>query len=129
MTQPTVPPRSPQFHYRQRRNATKSFFSCSVSFVSRTRLWNSTVSSRVRSRPSCRYGGVSLMPRSGNVLIDPSPTGHAAVVHLRLEEPLGVQVVHRVVGVVRGGVAFGAPALLEEHLLPAPSPRPSPSSG
>ena len=28
-------------------------------------------------RPSCMYGGESLMPRSGNVLIGPSPVSHS----------------------------------------------------
>ena len=56
-------------------------FSSSVSLSSRIRLKNSTVSSSVSSRPSCRYGGESLMPRSGNVLIGPSADGHAAVDH------------------------------------------------
>ena len=55
-------------------NATRSAFSSAVSFSPSTRLKNSTVSSSVSSRPSCRYGGESLMPRSGNVLIGPSPT-------------------------------------------------------
>jgi hypothetical protein len=41
-------------HYSVRRNATRSFFSGSVSFVSSTTLKNSTVSSSVRRRPSCR---------------------------------------------------------------------------
>src|SRR5262249_2698439 len=50
--------------HRQRMNATRSFFSSSDSFSTRTMLKNSTVSSRVRQRPSCRYGGLSLMPRS-----------------------------------------------------------------
>ena len=45
------------------------------------------------------------MPRSGKVLIGPSADGHAAVDHLRLEEPLDLQVVHQVVGVVRRRVA------------------------
>lgn len=54
-----------------RRNATKSVFSAVVRFSSSTRLKNSTVSSSVNSRPSCRYGGDSLIPRSGNVLIAP----------------------------------------------------------
>src|SRR5262245_47138522 len=54
------------------KNATKSFFSSSVSFVSSTKLKNSTTSSSVSKRPSCRYGGLSLIPRSGNVLIGPS---------------------------------------------------------
>src|SRR5690242_2900877 len=40
---------------RQRRNATKSAFSSFVSFSPCTRLKNSTVSSSVRHRPSCRY--------------------------------------------------------------------------
>ena len=35
-----------------RRNATRSSFSCCVSFISRIRLKNSTVSSSVSSRPS-----------------------------------------------------------------------------
>ena len=51
--------------------ATSAFFSCASSFVSRIRLKNSTVSSKVNKRPSCRYGGLSLMPRNGNVLIGP----------------------------------------------------------
>jgi len=40
--------------YSARRNATTSLFSASVSFVSSTRLKNSTVSSSVSRRPSCR---------------------------------------------------------------------------
>src|SRR6266566_4613677 len=47
-----------------RRNATRSGFSSFVSFSPRTRLKNSTVSSSVRQRPSCMYGGLSLIPRS-----------------------------------------------------------------
>src|ERR1700722_9186294 len=55
-----------------RMNATSCFFSSAVNFVSRIRLKNSTVSSSVNKRPSCKYGGDSLMPRRGNVLIVPS---------------------------------------------------------
>jgi hypothetical protein len=40
--------------YRARRNATRSCFSCDVSLSPRTRLKNSTVSSRVSKRSSCR---------------------------------------------------------------------------
>ena len=40
--------------YKARRNATKSSFSCDVSFVPRIRLKNSTVSSSVSRRSSCR---------------------------------------------------------------------------
>src|SRR5467141_5269451 len=40
--------------YSVRRNATMSFFSASVSFVPSTMLKNSTVSSSVSRRPSCR---------------------------------------------------------------------------
>ena len=92
--------------YSARRNATRSCLLLRRSAsCSSTRLKNSTVSSSVSSRPSCRYGGESLMPRSGKVLIGPSADGHAAVDHLRLEEALGLQVVHQVVGVVRRRVA------------------------
>src|SRR2546425_12572019 len=56
-----------------RRNATRSGFSSFVSFSPRTRLKNSTVSSSVRQRPSCMYGGLSLIPRSVKLLIGPSP--------------------------------------------------------
>jgi len=66
------PPDSRETRQRARRNCTRSCFSFGVSLVSRTRLKNSTVSSRVKSRPSCRYGGESFMPRKGNVLIGPS---------------------------------------------------------
>src|SRR5437899_4920256 len=59
--------------YSCRRKATRSAFSSLVSFSSCTRLKNSTVSSRVRQRPSCRYGGLSLIPRSVKALIGPSP--------------------------------------------------------
>ena len=51
--------------------ATRSRFSSGVRWSARTRLKNSTVSSRVKHRPSWRYGGLSLMPRSANVLIGP----------------------------------------------------------
>ena len=54
-----------------RMNATRSVFSSLVSFSPKTRLKNSAVSSSVRHRPSCRYGGLSLMPRSVKVLIGP----------------------------------------------------------
>ena len=40
--------------YSVRMNVTRSCFSCSVSFVSRIRLKNSTVSSNVSNRPSCK---------------------------------------------------------------------------
>ena len=102
---------------RHRRNATRSAFSSGANFSSSTRLKNSTVSSSVSSRSSCRYGGESLMPRSGKVLIGPSARGLAAVDHLLVEEPLDLQVVHQVVGVVRRRVAGGALRLAEEELL------------
>src|SRR5262245_40492370 len=54
-----------------RMNATRAAFSSCESFASRIRLKNSTVSSSVSSRPSWKYGGDSLIPRSGNVLIGP----------------------------------------------------------
>src|SRR5436190_17002983 len=57
--------------YRHRINATMSLFSSADNFVLSTILKNSTVSSRVSNRPSCRYGGESLIPRRGNVLIGP----------------------------------------------------------
>src|SRR4030095_12723592 len=41
-------------NYNCRMKATRSFFSCSFSFSSRIRLKNSTVSSSVNNRPSCR---------------------------------------------------------------------------
>src|SRR5450759_226370 len=43
-----------------------------------------------------------------------------AVDHLRLEEALGLEVVHQVVGVIGRGVAGIAPALANEYLLAAP---------
>ena len=58
--------------YNARMKTTRSLFSCFVSFTSSTRLKNSTVSSSVSSRPLCKYGGESLTPRKGNVLIGPS---------------------------------------------------------
>ena len=58
--------------YKVRRKATTSAFSCPVNFRSSTRLKYSTVSSSVSSRPSCKYGGVSFIPRSGKVFIGPS---------------------------------------------------------
>src|SRR5262249_44829813 len=60
------------FRYSASRNDTRSCFSALVSFSRSTRLKNSTVSSSVKSRSSCRYGGVSLIPRRGKVLIGPS---------------------------------------------------------
>jgi len=42
-----------------------------------------------------------------------------AVDHLRLEEALGLEIVHQVVGVIGGGVASTALALAEEDLLAA----------
>ena len=56
-----------------RMKATRSCFSCGRQLQLRTMLKNSTVSSSVKQRPSCIYGGLSLMPRSVNVLIGPSP--------------------------------------------------------
>ena len=90
-----------------------------VSFSSSTRLKNSTVSSSVSSRPSCRYGGESLMPRSGKVLIGPSAAAIRPLIVIRLEEPLRLQVVHQVVGVVRRRVAGRALGLAEEERLAA----------
>src|SRR5438309_1066010 len=61
------------FHrYSCRMKATRSAFSCLSRWSSKTKLKNSTVSSKVNNRPSCKYGGESLTPRSGNVLIKPS---------------------------------------------------------
>src|SRR3954447_24054820 len=54
-------------------NATRSCFSCEASFSCSTMLKNSTVSSSVKHRPSCRYGGLSLILRSVKVLMGPSP--------------------------------------------------------
>ena len=93
-----------------------------VSFVPRTRLKNSTVSSSVSSRPSCRYGGESLMPRSGKVLIGPSALAMRPLIMLRLVEALGLQVVHEVVGVVRRRVAGRALRLAEEERLRRAAP-------
>lgn len=45
---------TPERRYRVRRKATRSAFSSVVSLVPRMRLKNSTVSSSVRRRPSCR---------------------------------------------------------------------------
>ena len=41
-----------------------------------------------------------------------------AVDFFRCEETLGVQIVHRVVGIVRRGMAFGAASTFKEHFLP-----------
>ena len=90
-----------------------------VSFSSRIRLKNSTVSSSVSSRPSWKYGGESLMPRRVNVLIGPWRGRDQSVDHPRLVEPIDLQVVHQVVGVERGRVADGALGLAEEELLAA----------
>src|ERR1700730_5121851 len=70
----TVSTDPPKAGYRVRRNATRSRFSSPVNFVPSTRLKNSTVSSSFSRRPSCIYGGESLMPRSGKVFTAPSPT-------------------------------------------------------
>jgi hypothetical protein len=59
--------------YNCRMNSTRLCFSSGVSLSSRTRLKNSTESSSVKARPSWRYGGLSLIPRSVNALIGPSP--------------------------------------------------------
>src|SRR5262249_13819786 len=59
--------------YSCRRNATRSCFFGAVSFNFKMMLKNSTVSSSVRHRPSCMYGGHSFIPRNVNVLIGPSP--------------------------------------------------------
>jgi hypothetical protein len=61
--------RGPPHVQSTRRNSTKSYFSPAVSLVPRMRLKNSTVSSKLRKRPSCRYGGESLMPRIGNLTL------------------------------------------------------------
>jgi len=58
--------------YNCLRKATRSFFSCAFMLICSTKLKNSTVSSSVSKRPSCKYGGESLIPRKGNVLIGPS---------------------------------------------------------
>src|SRR2546427_10585826 len=49
--------------YSWRMKATRAAFSCGVSCTPSTRLKNSTVSSSVKRRPSCIYGGESLIPR------------------------------------------------------------------
>jgi hypothetical protein len=46
--------RPSNLHYRARRNATRSCFSCEVNLSPRTRLKNSTASSSVSKRSSCR---------------------------------------------------------------------------
>src|SRR5262249_43040162 len=76
-------------YYRARRKVTRSCFSADVNWSSRTRLKNSTVSSRVSSRPSWRYGGESLTPRSGKVLIGPSDGGLRALAIGGLEKRSG----------------------------------------
>jgi len=62
-----------------RKNATRSLFSCVLSLVPRIRLKYSTVSSSVKSRPSWRYDGVSLTPRSGKVLMGSVGRHHHSV--------------------------------------------------
>src|SRR5882724_8740053 len=68
----------------------------------------------------------TLVVHIGRVILDPAQRkgfdqpvadGHHVVDHHRLEEPLGLQVVHRVVGVKRRLVAIRALALAEEDLL------------
>src|SRR5258705_3025761 len=44
--------------------------------------------------------------------------GIHAVYHLRLEEALGFEIMHQIVGVVRGGMAGTALSLAEEDVLP-----------
>src|SRR5437762_8155090 len=61
-------PHSKSSDYRHFKNATRSCFSSSLRPVSNTRLKNSTTSSSVSSRPSCKYGGDSSIPRNVNVL-------------------------------------------------------------
>ena len=69
-----------------------------MSFNSDTILKNSTVSSRVGSRPSWKYGGI-LIPRRTNVLMGP---------YLRAKSPM--KVVHLMISVRRrlGQDAHGA---------------------
>jgi len=43
--------------------------------------------------------------------------GHAAIDHLRLEEAFGLEVVHRVIGVVRGGMTLRTACLAREQLF------------
>ena len=62
--------------YDWRMKATSAAFPRSVSCTPRTRLKNSTVSSSVKRRPSCRYGGESLIPRRVKVLMGPSAWIH-----------------------------------------------------
>ncbi len=62
--------------YNWRMKATSAAFSRGVSCTPRTRLKNSTVSSSVKRRPSCRYGGESLIPRRVKVLMGPSAWIH-----------------------------------------------------
>src|SRR5207245_8286652 len=62
--------------YNWRMKATSAAFSRGVSCTPRTRLKNSTVSSNVKRRPSCMYGGESLIPRRVKVLIGPSAWIH-----------------------------------------------------
>src|SRR5439155_472967 len=57
-----------------------AYFSRGVSCTPRTRLKNSTVSSSVKRRPSCRYGGESLIPRRVKVLIGPSAWIHISLI-------------------------------------------------
>ena len=97
-----------------------SFFSCGTSFSPSTRLKNSTVSSSVSRRSSCRYGGESLMPRSGKVLIGPSADALRPLIVTSLKNRSVLQVVHQVVGVVRRRVADRALRLAEEQRLAAP---------
>jgi hypothetical protein len=85
-------------NYKARRNASRSCFSCAVRRVPRMRLKNSTVSSSVSRRPSCRYGGESLIPHSGNVLIGPSALAISPLDHRGLVEAFCTEVVHQVLG-------------------------------
>jgi hypothetical protein len=62
--------------YNWRMKATSAAFSRGVSCTPRTRLKNSTVSSNVKRRPSCMYGGESLIPRRVKVLMGPSAWIH-----------------------------------------------------
>src|SRR5665213_2212391 len=67
------------------RKATTSLFSSALILVPRIRLKNSTVSSSVSNLPSWRYGGESLIPRKGNVLIGPSAPAIRPLIILALK--------------------------------------------
>ena len=99
-------------------NVMRSAFSSGFKPSARTVLKNSTVSSSVSNRPSCGYGGESLIPRNGDVMMAVGGRHHA-VHQLRFVEPLGPQIMLRVVRLVRGWITDAALRFAMENGLDA----------